>query len=450
VSRESTLFFLHGLGLGAGAATALAEELAGTADVVGIDLPGFGSAAGAGAGGVEDMVGWVEQRIGEHGSTRWGLIGHSMGGKIASIVADRAIAGASGLFGLRGIILLAASPLSPEPMDEQRRQQMLEWASSTAISAEHAATFIDANTAAGLSEAARQRAIDLVTTSSAAAWRGWLLRGSREDWSEQAGAVSPVPALIIAGAEDGDDLGAAAQARLNSPRFTDALGVEIPGSGHLVMIEQPELVAEHIRRFWTGFADTAPIVPEGTARAIASPRTSARTRGILAKRALSDSAGYRPMVLDERQLETLRMLAAHIVVQHDPPIDLAARVDRQLADGTGDGWRNADLPDDASAYRLGLDALSDWAQKPPVMREDDLRDLAAGRWSGGGLDGAHMAAWFEDARVDITRQWLAHPATMARIGFDGFANGGDGTRLQGFTDLRAGADETWEPRREGR
>lgn len=449
MSGKATLFFLHGLGLGAGAVTALAGELHGTVDVVGIDLPGYGSAAGAGAASVEDMVGWVEQRIGEHGSTRWGLIGHSMGGKVASIVADRTIAGASGLFGLRGLVLLAASPLSPEPMDEQRRDQMLSWVDGPAIAWDDAATFVDMNTADVMPAAARLQAIELVVCSSTEAWRSWLLRGSREDWSDQAAATLPVPALIVAGAEDGEDLGMAAQVRLNAPRLTNSTTVAIAGSGHFLMLEQPKLVAEHIRRFWTRFADIAPVVPERTARAIASPRTSTRTRSILARRALADRPDYRPTVLNATQLETLRVLAEHIVVQHSPIIDLAARVDRQLAAGTGDGWRNADLPEDPSAYRIGLDALRDWAQRPSGIREDDLRDLVDGRWSGGGLNGAQMAAWFEDARVDLTRQWLAHPATMARIGFDGFANGGDGTRLQGFTDLRAGADETWEPGREG-
>jgi len=34
---------------------------------------------------------------------------------------------------------------------------------------------------------------------------------------------------------------------------------------------------------------------------------------------------------------------------------------------------------------------------------------------------------------------------MARIGFDGFANGGDGPRKQGFERLAANEREPWEP-----
>ena len=34
---------------------------------------------------------------------------------------------------------------------------------------------------------------------------------------------------------------------------------------------------------------------------------------------------------------------------------------------------------------------------------------------------------------------------MAHIGFDGFANGGDGIRKQGFERLAADERESWEP-----
>ena len=54
-----------------------------------------------------------------------------------------------------------------------------------------------------------------------------------------------------------------------------------------------------------------------------------------------------------------------------------------------------------------------------------------------------LTAWFEDCRVDLVKLWLAHPATMERIGFDGFANGRAGRALQGFSRLGAGQREGW-------
>ncbi len=40
---------------------------------------------------------------------------------------------------------------------------------------------------------------------------------------------------------------------------------------------------------------------------------------------------------------------------------------------------------------------------------------------------------------------MAHPATFSRVKYDGFGNGGDGVRKQGFTLLEAGRRESWEP-----
>lgn len=76
-----------------------------------------------------------------------------------------------------------------------------------------------------------------------------------------------------------------------------------------------------------------------------------------------------------------------------------------------------------------------------------LDALTAGRFASaaGGPSPELMQGWFEDARTDLVRQWLAHPATMARIGWDAAANGGDGERKQGFDRLAAGEREGWEP-----
>jgi pimeloyl-ACP methyl ester carboxylesterase len=134
-----------------------------------------------------------------------------MGGKFATLIAARARDGAAGLSGLLGVVLVAGSPPSPEPMDENRRADMLTWFDDPTRIEDRGRQFIDANTAAGLPQAAFDQALADLTRNSPQAWRGWLAEGSREDWSDQVG-VLPFPALIIAGAEDGG--GAPAQARV--------------------------------------------------------------------------------------------------------------------------------------------------------------------------------------------------------------------------------------------
>ncbi|WKK72322.1 hypothetical protein Q0F99_04855 [Rathayibacter oskolensis] len=182
-------------------------------------------------------------------------------------------------------------------------------------------------------------------------------------------------------------------------------------------------------------------MPGDASRAIASARTSSRVRAGLAELALSDDPDYQPQVLTSAQLTTLRAVADRVVPQDGPPIDLAARVDAQLAEGTGDGWRNAELPADPVAYGLALDALAGFESL--ADQDAALRDL--GTSARGALSADQLTAWFEDCRVDLVRQWLAHPATMARVGYDGYATGGDTALIPGFRLLGAEEREPWEP-----
>ncbi|WP_065959391.1 alpha/beta fold hydrolase [Curtobacterium sp. UCD-KPL2560] len=439
----ATAFCLHALGSSSEEFVLLRSELAGDLDLVGIDLPGFGRSPASAGTTVEEMAVAVERAVGASGATEWVLVGHSMGGKVATVVADRTVSGANGLFGLRAVVLLAASPLSPEPMAEDRRASMLSWAEDGRIRPDHAAAFVDANTAEVLPPDRHEMAVHDVERTDPRAWRDWLLRGSREDWSADA-VPNPVPTLVIAGAEDGD-LDADAQRRLTMPHWPAAELHVVDGAAHLLPWERPLEVAAVVRDFWNRRVAHTPAVPADAVRVIASPRVSARTRGVFAVRSLADDPAAEPAALTRRQLDTLRAVARTVVPQPGPyHVDLALRVDAQLAAGAGDGWRPDGLPTDVEAYRAALDVLA------PVVDGGDLdavlEAVAAGRHrSDGPLDAGALRAWFEDASVDLVKQWLAHPATMSEIDYDGYANGGDGVRKQGFQLLGAGQREAWEP-----
>ncbi|KZE16007.1 MULTISPECIES: alpha/beta fold hydrolase [Sphingomonas] len=236
-----TLIFLHALGMRARSWRLVRERL-GDVPSIALDLPGFGSAADRGGGDVAGMVAAVRPVVADAG--RCVLVGHSMGGKIATIVAAQegpAVA---------GVVLVAASPPAPEPIDEARRARMIEWFADGSISQEDAAAFVDANCAAPLPPVLREQAVADVRHARAAAWTGWLEHGSREDWRERVGRIG-VPALIVAGAEDGD-LGEAAQRRLNLPHYPDGRVEVVADAAHLIPYEQPDrlaaLIADHVRR----------------------------------------------------------------------------------------------------------------------------------------------------------------------------------------------------------
>ena len=434
---------LHALGGSGRAWRGVAESLGDEFEVIAIDLPGFGEARTVPDLTVAGMADHVAAAVRTRGASRWLFVGHSMGGKIASIVASRALAGEPGLFGIAGVALLAASPPSPEPMDEERRRKMIGWAANGPLDDAAAREFVDGNVGGALEPAADRLAIEDLRRASREAWLAWLERGSMEDWSAEVGKLD-LPALIIVGGDDGD-LGEAGQRATNAAVYPRAdIAVE-EGAGHLLPLERPREVAARIAKFWHRTAGTGPAIPKAFVQVIASGRTSRRTRSALAVRALPDDPDYAPTVLTPVQLQTLRAVADQVIPQTGPLIDLAGRIDAQLAAGKTDGWRFADMPSDREAYPAALDAVAGFEALSEHERQARLTQLADGEFKSTILSAEQMKNWFEDLRADLVRIWVAHPATMARIGFDGFANGGDGTRKQGFERLAADERESWEP-----
>lgn len=435
-----TLFLLHALGSSGREWREVAAALGGAMDLVALDLPGFGDNRSTRTD-VATMVNWLADEIRAHDPAAYMLAGHSMGGKIVTLLAARAEAGEQGLSALAGVILLAASPPSPEPMDEARRAEMIGWCNEGSLSPAAAETFVDANTAARLPDPLRERAIADVERSSPHAWRDWLERGSREDWSDRVGRLS-TPALILAGADDGD-LGEAAQRELNAPHYHDARVEVVADAAHLLPDEQPDRVADLIAAHWARVRHRT--LPADWAQLLASERVSRRTRAALLGR-IDDPRDDEASCLDVTQRTTLAAIIGHILPGCGSAESLARRLDYALAAGEGDGWRFADLPPDGTAWVAGLDALGRFTTLSTEGQAANLERIADGNWDdGGSLSATQMRHWFEDVRAEAVRLWLAQPAALARIGYTGFANGGDGERPQGFTRTSADDHEPWEP-----
>ena len=174
---------------------------------------------------------------------------------------------------------------------------------------------------------------------------------------------------------------------------------------------------------------------------IHSDRVSAKTREALLERAEPDDADYAPKALDSDGLATLRAVLARVLPQDR--IDIAARIDKGLATGKGDGWRFAALAPDAEAYRATLADLSNFVTLDPAAQDAVLTTMQAGE------RGATMKLWFEDLRGSATMIYASHPSTFARMGYSGIAYGGDGPARQGFVAIAPGEREPWEPIAQG-
>ncbi len=441
---QPTLVFLHALGASAAEWDLVRDSLPGR-PCLALDLPGFGARAAEGHADVAAMADDLADAIRAQRLSACLLVGHSMGGKIATLVAARAAAGEQGLAGVLGVVLVAGSPPAPEPIDERRRAEMIGWVADGAITHADAATFVDANTAQPLPAPLRERAIADVMRSNRDAWRDWLERGANEDWRARVGKVS-IPALIVAGATDGD-LGEAAQRRLNLPHYPDATLQVMADAAHLIPYEQPAALAALI----AGHADTvaATALPDGFTQLLGSDRVSARARSVMLERTrlLSDEAsGW-----SAAQLDTVAALIAQVLPDAGADRALARRIGVAVH-GEGDGWRFAALPADPEAWARGLATLDALTGGFPTLACAAQREWLA-RIDAGDvgiadaadrLAPAQMTLWFQDARAEIARQWIAAPAVMAAIGYDGFAVGGDGPRKQGYTRTAADDLERWQ------
>jgi pimeloyl-ACP methyl ester carboxylesterase len=195
------------------------------------DLPGFGDQA-APAGfdySVASYADWVVQYIEEHKLANYHLIGHSMGGKVAMLLAARRPVG------LRGLLLLSPSPPSPEPMsDADRAASLAAYGQPT----EAEKTF-NKITSIPLSNAQHAQVVADNLRTTQAAWDAWLLHGSREDISEEMARIE-VPCRLLVGEND-QAIPAAAQRQQTLPLLpAGTMMAVVPGAGHLLPLEAPE------------------------------------------------------------------------------------------------------------------------------------------------------------------------------------------------------------------
>lgn len=229
------LVFLHYFGGSARTWQPVIDRLAPRFRCLAIDLRGWGDSESAPTGyAVADMAGDVQGILTTLNLPRFVLVGHSMGGKAAQVLAARAVPG------LEKLLLIGPSPLSPEPMsDDDRAEMRAAWGDADA-----ARKTLDTIAKLPLSEAWQQQVIEDNLRASREAWEAWAGLGSREDLSSLAAQIA-LPTAVLAGEHD-PVLSLAVLTREVTKRIPGATQTVLPGAGHLMPLEAPDAVAEWI------------------------------------------------------------------------------------------------------------------------------------------------------------------------------------------------------------
>ncbi len=231
------LVFLHYWG----GSTRTWDAVAGLLTVrrVALDHRGWGRSSAPVAGyATADLADDVQTVLTSLALDGYVLVGHSMGGKVAQLLASRRPAG------LRGVVLVAPAPAKPAAIPDDARARM----ASAYDSRESVLATLDAMLShAPLSEVVREQVVSDSLAGAPAAKRAWPSRTILEDVSADLARID-VPVLVVVGEQDRVEPVELVRSHVVAWIPGARLAV-VPDAGHLLPLEQPERLADHIETF---------------------------------------------------------------------------------------------------------------------------------------------------------------------------------------------------------
>lgn len=231
-----TVVFLHYWGGSARTWRETIDLLPGR-DVLALDFRGWGrSRALPPPYSLRQYAADVADVLSAEGVTDFVLVGHSMGGKVAQLVA------AGRPSGLHGLVLVAPGPAMPAEHVTREYREFLSHAYDDAEAASRSRD--DVLTATPLNDEQQRRVLEDSLSASVGARLEWPLNGIAEDISDRAVLIDT--ATIVLAAEN-DVVEPAEVLRSNLVPFIPHAQLRVtPKSGHLIPLEAPKAVAEAI------------------------------------------------------------------------------------------------------------------------------------------------------------------------------------------------------------
>lgn len=231
-----TLLFLHFWGGSSRTWGPVVESLSEVNRCVAIDFRGWGGSSKEAA--VYDLVTLADDvvdliKVLDPG--HFVIVGHSMGGKVAQLVAARHPEG------LERLILVAPAPSTALEVSQEQRQEMLA-SYQTRDGAERA---VDILSAFPLAEEQREQVVQDILAGAPDAKRAWPEKGMTEDISAEASKIA-VPVHVIVGSADNIESEASLRAAFGKVIPGTGFSV-LPGVGHLLPLEATAEVVAAIR-----------------------------------------------------------------------------------------------------------------------------------------------------------------------------------------------------------
>ncbi len=233
--EPTTLVFLHIWGGSHRTFAPVIARLASGCAVVSYDHRGWGAARDLpGPYGISELADDALAVIAGLGVSRYVLVGHSMGGKVAQLAASRRPEG------LAALALIAPAP--PRPAVDAKAAQALTHAFDSRANVSDALEHM--LTERPLPPDLQEQMIDDGLAGNREAQLAWPLGGITMDITAATQAIE-VPAYVLAGRQDRVDPPESLEANL-LPFIPGARMTVIEGTGHLSPLEVPELIAKEL------------------------------------------------------------------------------------------------------------------------------------------------------------------------------------------------------------
>ena len=230
---EPALVFLHYWGGSSRTWRQVIEGLRGNPRAIALNQRGWGgSVVTDGRYDLAAMADDTQAVTSAIGLKRYVLVGHSMGGKVAQIIAARRPEG------LAGMVLVAPAPPTSMPVPQEQRATMLE----SYRTREGVLQALSVLAGGPLSPESREQVIEDTLRGAADAKRAWTESGMIQDVSAGLDAVT-VPVTAVIGDRDQVEHGAALR-EIFGRFLPHATFRVLKGVGHLSPLEAPDAIAD--------------------------------------------------------------------------------------------------------------------------------------------------------------------------------------------------------------